>query len=167
MSIKKILFTTVAFSTMFIALFSLSSCCENEGGNEESLKPVEIELVKQTREELIINRDTIAIADWNNMSDFEKKHTPEIVFGGIDEKGYGKIFVTVGSAGIVHPSTEEHWIDFMTLYINDKEYRHIEIKNVEGSNLQEFFAPLKAGDIVKVVLGCNLHGIWESSTHFE
>jgi len=164
MSIKKILFTTVAFSIMFIALFSLSSCCENGGGEVQTQ---EVEPIKKTREELIINRDTIAIADWNKMTDFEKKHTPEIVFGGIDEKGYGKIFVTVGSAGIVHPSTEEHWIDFMTLYINDKEYKHIEIENIEGSNLQEFFAPLKAGDIVKVVLGCNIHGIWENSTHFE
>ena len=166
MSIKKILFGT---SVTLVTVFSLNSCCEHGDENTDVVADTvqKAEIIKKTREELIINRDTITISDYNNVTDFENKHTPDITFGEKDEKGYVVINVLVGSAGIVHPSVEEHWIDFMTLYINDKEYKHIEIENIEGSNLQEFFAPLKAGDIVKVVLGCNLHGIWESSTHFE
>ena len=169
MNFKKILFGTATLSVMFITIFSLSSCCENDDSKaERAVETItEIETVKKTREELIINRTVMTIANQDSISDFENKHTPNITFGGMDEKGYVVVNVLVGSAGIVHPSTEEHWIDYMTLFINDEEYKHIEIEKGEGSNEQEFFAPLKNGDIVKVVLGCNLHGIWESSVHFE
>lgn len=166
MSIKKILFGT---SVMLVTVFSLNSCCEHGDENTDVVADTvqKTEIIKKIREELIINRDTITISDYNNVTDFENKHTPDITFGEKDEKGYVVINVLVGSAGIVHPSVEEHWIDFMTLFINGEQYKHIEIQNGEGSNKQDFFAPLKNGDVVKIVLGCNIHGIWESSVHYE
>jgi len=169
MNIKKIIKSIASAGLVFTLIFSLSSCCDNSSDNEDQVVDTikVVQIIEKTRSELIVNRDTIKIADWNNMTDFENKHTPDITFGEQDEKGYVVINVSVGSSGIVHPSTDEHWIDFMTLFINDEEYKHIEINNGEGSNKQDFFAPLKNGDIVKVILGCNLHGIWENSVHFE
>lgn len=168
MSIKKILFGTAVLSLMFITIFSLNGCCDNDEANAEATDSISvIEPIKKTREELIVNRTVMTIANPDSITDFENKHTPNITFGEQDEKGFVTINVSVGSAGIVHPSTDEHWIDYMTLFINGEEYKHIEIENGAGSNQQEFFAPLQNGDIVKVVLGCNLHGIWENSVNFE
>ncbi|MCF6365715.1 MAG: class II SORL domain-containing protein [Bacteroidales bacterium] len=150
-------------------IFSLNSCCENNDENLQTLVDTvkKEETVKKTREELIVNRDTMLIANTDSITEFENKHTPEITFSEIDEKGYAKIYVSVGSNGIVHPSVNEHWIDFITLLINDKEIKRIENENSEGSNKHEFFIPLKENDIITVIIGCNLHGIWKNSVQVE
>lgn len=164
MNIKKILFGTAILSLAVIIVFNLNSCNETENKEvKETEKVNEIVPVKKTRAELIVNRNVMAIAKQDSITDFENKHTPEITIGEIDEKGYAKINVSVGSAGIVHPSTEEHWIDFMTLFIDGEKFKHIEIENGEGSTKQEFFAPIKKGQVIKVQLGCNIHGIWENT----
>ena len=146
-----------------ISLILLFTFCENEDDNNNDIETDTneiVETVKKSREDLIVNRDTMTIANIDSITDFENKHTPEINIGEKDEKGYAKVLVTVGSNGIVHPSEENHWIDFMTLYIDGKEYKHIEIENGEGSTKQEFFVPLENAKEVKVILGCNIHGIW-------
>jgi len=150
---------------MFITVISLSNCNETQNNNED--KNIDTTSVKQevkkTREELIVNRDTMHIANTDSITSFENKHTPEITVGNADEKGFSKIIVKVGSNDIVHPSTDEHWIDFMTLYIDGKEFKHIENEAGEGSNQHEFLAKVKAGQELKVIIGCNLHGIWENT----
>ena len=117
---------------------------------------------KKSREELIINRVEMSFADSANPNDFELKHTPEITIGQKNDDGKSQIIVKIGSKGIVHPSIEEHWIDFLTLYLDGVEHTHIEQPNDDKSNSAEFFAKLDGVKKLKVVAGCNLHGIWSN-----
>ncbi len=154
----------VGIIILFIAFISFSNCNETEEENNQTVDTTSVKKeVKKTREELIINRDTMHIANADSVTAFENKHTPEITLGDVDESGFSEIFVKLGSNGVVHPSTDDHWIDFMTLYIDGKELKHIENKPGEGSNEHKFLAQIKAGQEVKVVIGCNLHGIWENT----
>ena len=161
---KKNLLEITGILILFAVFISFSNCNETEENNDVATDTTFVKQeVKKTREELIINRDTMKIANPDSITDFEYKHTPEIILGDVDEKGFSKIIVKVGSNGIVHPSVEDHWIDFMTLYIDGKEFKHIENVPGDGSNQHEFFAHLKAGQEIRVVIGCNLHGIWENT----
>jgi desulfoferrodoxin-like iron-binding protein len=118
------------------------------------------------RNKLIINREPQTIVDPENPTKAELKHTPDITFGDADEKGNTMIKVTIGKDGIIHPATAEHWIDYLTLFINDKQYSHNEYVNGGIRGFETFFATLKKGDKVKVESGCNLHGIWTNEVVF-
>lgn len=159
----------IGATIILFGLFLSFSNCNEDGNKEDNANDTTIveKVVKKTRKELIVNRDTMKIANLDSISAFENKHTPDITFGELDEKGYAKVFVKVGSNNIVHPSTEDHWIDFMTLYIDGDEVKHIDNENGEGSNTHDFFVPIKKGQIVKIIIGCNLHGIWENEKIFE
>ncbi len=168
MNIKNFIKATAAFILMFALVFSLSNCNDDTEENDQTSDTVEeIIPVKKNREELIVNRTEMSVENSGSITDFENKHTPEITIGEKDEKGFAKIMVNVGSNGIDHPSTDNHWIDFMTLYIDGEEFKHIEIEAGEGSTKQEFFVPLENVKEVKVVLGCNIHGIWQNTKIVE
>lgn len=168
MNIRNFIKGTAAFILMFALVFSLSNCNDEAEENDQISDTIEEVLpVKKTREELIVNRIEMSIADTDNITDFENKHTPEITIGEKDEKGFAKIMVNVGSNGIEHPSVDNHWIDFMTLYIDGEEFKHLEIEAGDGSTKQEFFVPLENVKEVKVILGCNIHGIWQNTVSVE
>ena len=109
----------------------------------------------------------MSYVDVNAPTDFEKKHTPNIKIGAKDEKGYSHIKITVGIDGIVHPASEAHWIDFLTLYLDGKEFKHLEFENNSEQTNVELFVPLENVKKVKVVTGCNLHGIWSKETEIK
>lgn len=116
---------------------------------------------------LIVNRQKMAIADTNNPTKFEQKHTPDISFGEKDSKGFTMVLITIGQAGIIHPTAENHWIDFMSIYKNDRLISKIEFENGPIRGYADHYIQLNEGDIVKVEIGCNLHGIWENSATFN
>jgi len=122
--------------------------------------------VLSERDKLIVNRNKNGFADPKNPTEAELKHTPEITIGKVDADGFAIVSVVVGSKGVVHPATAEHWIDYLTFFVNDQKKSHIENENGEIRGFAQFSYKLKAGDIVKVESGCNLHGIWESSMVF-
>ena len=94
----------------------------------------------------------------------ELKHSPEIKIGTVDNKGYTLVEITVGQEGIIHPSTKDHWIDF------------IELEGDGQLLARTFFEPntsmgyvaykVKLNGIKKLTAreGCNKHGIWEENT---
>ncbi len=115
---------------------------------------------------LIINRQMMSFADPENPTDFELKHTPEISFLESDGNGFTKIRIHIGSKGIVHPTEENHWIDYLKVYTNDKLVVFTENENGPIRGYAEYFIKLVKGDILLVEAACNLHGIWSNSATF-
>ena len=115
------------------------------------------------RDKLIINRERNTFVDAQNPTKAELKHTPEISFGDADEKGNIMVKITIGQQGIIHPATEGHWIDYLKVFVNDKENIAINFTNGGVRAFGDFYLVLKKGDTVKAESGCNIHGIWENS----
>ena len=90
--------------------------------------------------------------DPNNMTDFEKKHTPAIEISG------DKVIVKVGD-GIVHPMEEGHYIIYIELFKDNESIAKKELKS--GDKPEVEFKNVALGNLKAQEL-CNLHGLWES-----
>ena len=108
----------------------------------------------------------MSFIDPENPTDHELKHTPEITFLESDDKGFTKMKIHLGSKGIVHPTEENHWIDYLKIYSNDKLLVFTEFENGPIRGYAEYFVKLAKGDTVLVEAGCNLHGIWTNTATF-
>lgn len=159
--LKFIGFAALAGSAGVIAACNnIATADEKTMTNDSVSKPIEPELTE--REKLIVNRTKMSIQDKEKPTELELKHTPEISFGEPDEKGFVKTTITLGSGGIIHPADENHWIDYLKIFVNDKEFAHVENKNGGVRGFSDFWIKLEKGAIVKAEAGCNLHGIWEN-----
>jgi len=123
-------------------------------------------IVTEEASNLIVNREVMAIKDPANPTDFELKHTPEITFGEANEEGLVPVFVKIGSKGIVHPNTEEHWIDNVSIYANN-EVTSESYSNNGNTTFGPYLVHVKKGESVKVAIGCNLHGFWSNEATYE
>lgn len=119
-----------------------------------------------TQKKLIINRQKMSFADPENPTKHELKHTPDISFGDQDANEFTKVVITIGQEGIIHPTEENHWIDYLTIYKNDQLVSHIVFENGPIRGYGEHYLKLAKKDIIKVEAGCNLHGIWENSVEY-
>ena len=63
-----------------------------------------------------MNRMEMKPKDPTNMYKGELKHSPLVTIKEKDANGYTHIDITIGQGGIIHPSTPDHWIDFIALY---------------------------------------------------
>ncbi len=154
-----------------VSLFAVASC----GGNAEDAKDtakvdtVKVEVpVKKTREELIVNRDTIAIANPDSITELENKHSAAVTFGEKNAEGKTAVTVKVGENGLVHPAEEEHFIDFIAIYAKvkgvDTELGRVELQNDLKPAEATFTVDLKGVKEVTTFVGCNIHGIWKETT---
>lgn len=168
---KKTLTQVLTFVAIFSLIVALGSC-KNGGENHDAdtqdssvvEEDIKVEETTKTRDELIINRQEMSFADPENPVDFELKHTPEITVGEKGEDGKTKISVIVGSEGIIHPETAEHWIDFLELKVEGENeiVELIEFENNEEAGKYDFMVNLEGAKTVTVTAGCNLHGIWKN-----
>ena len=117
----------------------------------------------EKRNKLIVNRNHYSFADPDNPTKSELKHTPDISLGKKDSQGHTLVQITIGMQGIIHPSTKEHWIDFISVYLNDEQISFTEYRNGGIRGFQDFYVKLNKGDKIKAVSGCNIHGIYSSS----
>jgi len=119
------------------------------------------------KNKLIVNRQKMRIADPANPTKFELKHSPDISFGEKDPNGFTKVLITVGQAGIIHPTKAEHWIDFMKIFKNGQLVSHMEFENGPIRGYGEHYINIQPQDLIKVEIGCNIHGIWESAKTYQ
>jgi superoxide reductase len=100
--------------------------------------------------------------DAKNPTKGELKHTPEIKIGNKDANGYTLVEITVGQ-GIIHPSSETHWIDFIELDADGKLVARTLFE--PGSAMGYVAYKVKLDGVKKLTAreGCNKHGIWEYS----
>ena len=109
-----------------------------------------------------MNRTKMKAKDSKHMEKGELKHTPKITIKEKDAKGYTEVEITVGQGGIIHPSTPEHWIDFISLHADDKLVGKNILEPEISRGATSFSVKLDNIKILKATIGCNLHGIWSS-----
>jgi len=145
----------------------LSSCANKDSEGTKAakatgvIKAMSAPKVKSDREKLIVNRKYNKIKDPKNPTKGELKHTPDIIIGNKNEQDFTLVSIIVGQKGIIHPSTKEHWIDYISLYLNDKLYSKTEFINGGIKGFAKFYIELNKGDILRAEAGCNLHGIYD------
>ena len=110
-----------------------------------------------------MNRAEMKPADASNMTKGEKKHSPLITIKDKDAKGYTAIEVCVGQGGIIHPSTQDHWIDFIELYADGKLVGRSTLEPEISRGLSAFALKLDGVKELKAKAGCNLHGVWTTT----
>jgi len=94
----------------------------------------------------------------------ELKHSPKITVKSKDAKGYTLVEITVGQGGIVHPSTPDHWIDFISLSADGKLIGKSTLEPEISRGAASFAVKLDGVKTLTAKAGCNLHGIWTSTT---
>lgn len=119
---------------------------------------------KKTPTEKPMNRMEMKPKDEAKLTKGELKHTPQITVKEKDAKGYTMVEITVGQGGIIHPSTPDHWIDFIELYAEDKLVGKTTLEAEISRGATAFFVKLDGVKTLTAKAGCNLHGIWKSST---
>ena len=139
------------------APFTMLSGCDGKDKNPENTAE---------KEKAGFNRKKMQIADAKHPTKAELKHTPEINISKIDDNFY-QINVTVGSQGIIHPTTPDHWIDFIKLYVNDKPVGEVNFEAGKARGYASFIVKNSHIDTVKAESGCNLHGIWENTVQVK
>ena len=112
---------------------------------------------------LIHNRQWMHIKDPAHPTKGELKHTPDIKVGDTDSRGYTLVEITVGSKGIIHPSTPTHWIDFIELYKDGELVDRVVFEPGKAMGYAAFRVKLEGVKTLKAVEGCNIHGIWENT----
>ena len=93
----------------------------------------------------------------------ELKHSPLITLKEKDAKGYTLVEILVGQGGIIHPSTQDHWIDFIELYADGKLVGKSALEPEISRGAAAFALKLDGVKELKAKAGCNLHGIWTST----
>ena len=93
----------------------------------------------------------------------ELKHSPLITIKDKDAKGYTSVEILVGQGGIIHPSTPDHWIDFIELYADGKLVGKSALEPEISRGAASFSLKLDSVKELKARAGCNLHGIWTTT----
>ena len=110
-----------------------------------------------------MNRMEMKPENSSKMKKGELKHTPQITIKGKDSKGYTFVEITVGQGGIMHPSTQDHWIDFIELYADGKLVGKSTLEPEISRGAALFSVKLDNVKTLKAKSGCNIHGIWTST----
>ena len=105
--------------------------------------------------------------DWNNLPGMAKKHVP-IIESPTTVKANMPFAVKVkigGIDGIEHPNTLSHWINWVSLYAEERLIARIEF----GAELTDGYfvtinVTLNQSATLRAQEFCNLHGVWEGKT---
>ena len=93
----------------------------------------------------------------------ELKHSPLITIKEKDAKGYTLVEISVGQGGIIHPSTPDHWIDFISLSADGKLIGKSTLEPEISRGVASFALKLDNVKTLTAKAGCNLHGIWTTT----
>ncbi len=110
-----------------------------------------------------MNRLEMKPKDSSKLDKGELKHSPLITLTEKDAKGYTLVDITVGQGGIIHPSTPDHWIDFIELYADGKLVGKATLEPEISRGAASFALKLDKVKTLTAKSGCNLHGIWTST----
>ncbi|HHD78977.1 MAG TPA: twin-arginine translocation pathway signal protein [Epsilonproteobacteria bacterium] len=114
-------------------------------------------------EKLIVNKEKMTPKDPKNMTKAELKHTPEITLGSKDAAGYTLVEVSVGQGGIIHPSTDNHWIYEIILFADGKQVDSVALEPTVSRGYLGTRVKLDGVKEVSAIAKCNLHGDWTST----
>lgn len=112
---------------------------------------------------LVVNNIDMKIKDPSNPTKGELKHSPEIKLGSKDAKGFTLVEVNIGQEGIIHPSTENHWIYEIELFANNKKVSSVALEPATSRGYLAVRVNLSNIKTLSAVSKCNLHGNYTSS----
>ncbi|MDR0309088.1 MAG: class II SORL domain-containing protein [Coriobacteriales bacterium] len=105
-----------------------------------------------------VYQEVHSIDSFDEATDFELKHSPniEIVEGANGQT----VKVSIGLKGLSHPQTEEHYIEWIRLFVGENL---IGVVNFSADQAPEANFEIKRDNqqVIAQAL-CNLHGVWES-----
>ncbi len=107
-----------------------------------------------------MNRMEMKPKDPAKLDKGELKHSPQVTVKEKDANGYTLVEITIGQGGIIHPSTPDHWIDFIELYADDKLIGKNILEPEISRGATSFAVKLDNVKTLKAKSGCNQHGIW-------
>lgn len=114
-------------------------------------------------EKLVVNKEKMTPRDPKNMTKGELKHTPEITLGNKDKAGYTLVEVSVGQEGIIHPSTDAHWIYEVELYADGKKVDSVALEPSISRGYLGTRVELDGVKTLSAIAKCNLHGDWTNT----
>jgi len=114
-------------------------------------------------EKLVVNKEKMKPQDAKNLTKAELKHTPELTVGSKDAAGYTLVEVSIGQGGIIHPSTDNHWIYEIELYADGKKVDSVTLEPSISRGYMGSRVKLDGVKALSAVAKCNLHGEWTSS----
>lgn len=117
----------------------------------------------QKMEEQYMNRLEMKPKDPAHMDKGELKHSPLVTLKEKDANGYTLVEITVGQGGIIHPSTPDHWIDFIELYADAQLVGKSTLEPEISRGAASFALKLDSVKTLTAKSGCNLHGIWTTT----
>jgi superoxide reductase len=99
-----------------------------------------------------------SIKDLANATEAELKHSPNIqIVPGVDDL---TVTVTVGLNGLEHPQTEEHYIQWIKVFVGDLL---VEENTFDPGQTPEVVVMVEEIDLpIMAQAMCNLHGLWEA-----
>lgn len=112
---------------------------------------------------LVVNKEKMKPKDPKNLTKGELKHTPQISIGDKDAAGYTLVEVNVGQGGIIHPSTDNHWIYEIILFADDKQIESVTLEPSISRGYLAIRAKLDGVKELTAIAKCNLHGDWKST----
>lgn len=113
-----------------------------------------IEVLEGGAGELVCCEEAMTLMDEKTQEEgLTEKHIPVI-----EKTENGETIVKVGS--VEHPMTEEHYIQFIEVFCDDKILR----KYLEPNQKPEFLIKLN-GDVKYAREYCNIHGLWKGENH--
>ena len=112
---------------------------------------------------LIVNNIDMKIKNPSNPTKGELKHSPEIKLGSKDTQGFTLVEINVGQEGIIHPSTEKHWIYEIELFANGKKVSSVKLEPKTSRGYLSTKVNLSNVKTLSAVSKCNLHGNYTSS----
>ncbi|PHS37679.1 MAG: twin-arginine translocation pathway signal protein [Sulfurovum sp.] len=110
-----------------------------------------------------MNRMEMTPKDPTKMDKGELKHSPLVTLKEKDAKGYTLVEISLGQGGIIHPSTPDHWIDFIELYADGKLVGKSTLEPEISRGAASFALKLDNVKVLKAKSGCNIHGIWTTT----
>lgn len=98
-----------------------------------------------------------------NLTTLEQAHVPAIVVNGTPKAGEPvKVTVRVGE-GHMHPSTHDHFIQWIELYSGDILLGRVDLSPATSKPEVTFTVVLDNSTTLRARQNCNLHGTWENS----
>jgi superoxide reductase len=96
------------------------------------------------------------IEDTDSATEYQLKHTPSVKVEGHPDSLV--LRVSIGLDGISHPQTEEHYIEWIAVYVGDAELDRVVFRPTQTP--QATFDLAYPDQPFEVRAACNLHGVF-------
>lgn len=101
--------------------------------------------------------------DFSNLSGLEVLHVPQITVAGPVKRGV-PFEVTVQVGKKTHVMKEDHWIQWIELYLNETTFlSRVELPRVYSEPKATVSLVLENKATLKAMIRCNQHALWENS----